>query len=116
MLQTTTASRKILKYKEKPVYREASDLRISTISAVSFLNADVDFTKLFQRLPLVSKTDPNTGVFSMKNYEKDIENKKITRSIRCYDEEETLTHTEVKSYFQNQITIRPQRRRKLPPS
>lgn len=105
MLQPSSTPNKILKYKEKKAYQEASDLRISTISAVSFLNADIDFVRLFQRLPLVSKTDADTGVFSMKNYEKDIEKNKITRSVRYYDEEETLIHTEVKSYFQNQITI-----------
>ena len=97
--------KKVLKYKEKKAYCQASDLRISTISAVSFLNADIDFLKLFQRLPLVSKTNPDTGVFSMKHYQKDIETQKIIRSIRHHDTEETLTQTEVKSYFQNQITI-----------
>ena len=105
MIQTPSVPKKILKYKEKQEYQKASALRISTISTVSFLNADVDFSKLFQTLPLTEKKDPGTGVFSMKFYEKDIENKKITRYIRCYDEEETLVNTEVKSYFQNQITI-----------
>lgn len=105
MTKPKTSKKKILKYKKKKQYQQASDLRISTISAVSFLNADIQFSKLFHRLPLVSKTDTTTGVFSMKHYEKDTDSKKIIRSIRLYDNEETLTQSEVKSYFQNQITI-----------
>jgi hypothetical protein len=98
---------RVLKYKEKEPYRPASALRISTISAVSFLNAKIDFAKLFDRLPLVSKDSAKTGVFSVKYYEKDAVDKSITRRVRHRDDAtgETCVTTKVKTYFQNQITI-----------
>ena len=101
------APKQVLKYKEKQPYKDASPLRISTISAVSFLNADIDFGKLFERLPLVSKDSAETGVFSMKHYDKDNETKKVVRGIRYCDDHvgETKESAEVKKYFQNQITI-----------
>lgn len=106
-MQATLTPKRVLKYKDKQPYKEASSLRISTISAVSFLNADIDFGKLFERLPLVSKDGAETGVFSMKHYDKDNETKKVVRRIRHRDdhEGETSVSAEVKKYFQNQITI-----------
>lgn len=106
-MQTSLTPKRILKYKDKQLYKEASPLRISTISAVSFLNADIDFGKLFERLPLVSKDSVATGVFSMKHYDKDKETKKVVRRIRYRDDQEgeTSVSADVKKYFQNQITI-----------
>ena len=106
MLTPFAPPKRILKYKEIQPYQEATPLRISTISAVSFLNADIDFGKLFERLPLISKDCAQTGVFSMKHYDKDCESKEVVRRIRnCVDNCETNVATEVKKYFQNQITI-----------
>ena len=101
-----TTQKKVLRYKDKLPYQKASPLRISTISAVSFLNAEINFRKMFERLPLLSKDVESTGVFSMKFYDKDEETKKIVRSIRYSDANgETTESMEVEKYFQNQITI-----------
>lgn len=106
-MQAVSTPKRVLKYKDKQPYKKASPLRISTISAVSFLNADIDFGVLFERLPLVSKDSADTGVFSMKHYDKNNETKKVVRRIRHSDDQkgETSVSTEVKKYFQNQITI-----------
>ena len=112
VVQPATAKKvkHVLKIKEKRPYKKASPLRISTISAVSFLNAGMDFGKLFKRLPLVCKDGGQTGVFSMKHYDKSVDEdgkKIVNRRIRCKDAQagETLVSTVVQKYFQNQITI-----------
>lgn len=92
---------------------EATPIRISTITILSFLNATVDLTAMFDTLPLISspreeEEEEEEGVFEMRIHEKDKE-----RSTRCLviksrsseTGEEIITRVPVGSHFQNQLTV-----------
>ena len=104
---TTKRTKRVLRYKPMTPFEPPSDVRISTISALAGLNADVDQHQLYLHLPLVDKDNPEAlGVFELKYYDKD----SVTRRIDRYHRWGTATGdttevTEVKKYFQNQLTI-----------
>jgi len=104
---TKPNTKRVVRYMPLTPYPIPGKVRISTISAVSFLNADIDFPLFYERLQLVAKDDDTTGVFTIKQYTKDPETKRIVQAVRTRtvtkgDEE---TRKEVDKHFQNQITI-----------
>lgn len=99
--------KRVLKYKPLVPFEKPSPVRISTISALASLNADVNQHQLYLHLPLVDKEDSETlGVFELKYYDKDAETRKIERHHRWGTASgEQIEIEEVKKYFQNQLTI-----------
>ena len=105
--KTHPTTKKTVVYKPIKPYPLPSPVRISTISAVSFLNADIDFSTFYKRLRVVCEDDDELGVFTIKHYAKDPTSKMIVRSVRnkTCSSGDTEIHTNVHKYFQNQITI-----------
>lgn len=101
-----------IQFKERFPYPKPTQVRVSTISAVSFLNADIDFRALYYALPLIPEDAPEhvLGVFCVKYYDKQYDEetrkKTITRYIRTRTSAgETEQVDVVDKYFQNQTTL-----------
>lgn len=104
---TTNKPKRVLRYKPLTPFVHPSPVRISTISALAGLNADVDQKKLYHSLPLADKYNPNAlGVYELKFYAKDPLKQTIHRYHRWgTSSSDSVEVTEVKKYFQNQLTI-----------
>lgn len=108
----TVCNAPTIQFKERFPYPKPTQVRVSTISAVSFLNADIDFRALYYALPLIPEDAPEhvLGVFCVKYYDKQYDEetrkKTITRYIRtCTSAGETEQVDVVDKYFQNQTTL-----------